>query len=214
MVAVGEGVLVGPAGLLVRAVPPLGRLAHWYRAGAVAALLLVPLVASQGRGWRGPVLATLVLLDSLVGAPRAWPLQHAPPPDTAALERLKPGAMVVLPRSEGRHERLHEWRYPNVMAQVGHGHPIADGMMGIPIGHGAHQACLAVRRVASGSPMPAHRRSELLEQGFRWVVLHPPLIERGGQAASALERCFGEAVVEEPGRRVYDLRRAGPGCPE
>ncbi len=213
-VAVGDGVLVGPAALLAQACPPLGRLAHWYRAAPVAAMLLVPLVASQGRGWRGPVLAVLVLLDSLVGAPRAWPLHQAEPPGSAALQQLEPGAMITLPRAEDPPRTPWEWRYPLVIAQLDHGFPITGGMMSLPIGREAHQAHLALRRVSAGHPLAERRRRDLLEQGFRWVALYTQLRGPAQAAGAALERCFGEPVVAEPELLVYDLGQRGPHCPE
>ena len=211
---VGEQALPGPVGLLIGACPPLGRLAHWYRAGAVAALLLVPLVASQGRGWRGPVLATLVLLDSLLAAPRAWPLPQAVPPSSAALRALEPGALVEFPRAAGRPLAPSDWRYRNALAQVDHGLPTTGGIMELPLGDQAHRAYVAVHHVAAGNPLPARRRGRLLEQGFRWVALYPELLEHGEQAASALQRCFGAPVVAEPMVRVFDLGQRGPGCTE
>ena len=212
LLTVGDEAVLGPAGLLIAACPPLGGLAHWYRAGAVAALLLVPLVASLGRGWRGPVLATLVLLDSLLGAPRAWPLHQAVPPSSAALRQLEPGALIEFPREEEPARTPWDWRYRNVLAQVDHGHPVAGGLMGLPLGHEAQLAYLMVHRAASGHPLSTQRLEGLLEQGFRWVVLHPELLEHGEQAASALRRCFGAPVVVEPGLRVFDLGQRGPGC--
>ena len=211
---VGEQALPGPVGLLIGACPPLGRLAHWYRAGAVAALLLVPLVASQGRGWRGPVLAALVLADSVLAAPRAWPLPEAVPPSSPALRQLEPGALVEFPRTKGRSRTPRDWKYRNILAQADHGHPITDTMMELPMGPEAKRANVVVQRVASGNPISAWQREALLAQGFRWVVLYPELLRRGERAASAFQRCFGAPVAEEPQLRVYDLGQRGPGCEE
>ncbi len=209
---VGGEALLGPANLLIRACPPLGRLAHWYRAGAVAALLLVPLVASQGRGWRGPVLAALVLADLLLAAPLAWPLPQGVPPSSGALRQLESGALVELPLQAGPPLRLWDWRYRNVLGQVDHGHPITGAMMDYPLGKEAQQAYMAVHHVASGNILPDGRREALLDRGFRWVVLYPELLGRRQQAAAALERCFGAPVVEESQLRVFDLSQRGPGC--
>jgi hypothetical protein len=212
VVTLGEGVLLAPAGVLVRGCPPLlGWVAHWYRAGAVAALLLTPLVASQGRGWRGPVLAALVLIDSLVGAPRAWPLPTGVPPSIPALRQLEPGAFVEFPRQGGPPKELSEWRYRNVLAQMDHGHPLAGAMMDFPVGEEAQQAYLALNLVTQGQPLPERRRERLLELGFRWVVVHNPQLGRAERAALELQRCLGEPVVSEPAVRVFDLRWRGPG---
>ena len=213
MLTVGGEALPGPAGLLAGACPMLlGWVAHWYRAGAVAALLLVPLVASQGRGWRGPVLAALVLLDSLLGAPRAWPLPWAEPPTSPALRLLEPGALVELPREQGPPRTLAQWRYRDVLAQVDHSLPIAGVMMGFPAGQEAQRAYMTVHQAASGNALPEGRRERLLEQGFRWVVLYPHRMARAEKASSGLQRCFGEPVVAQPELQVFDLSQRGQGC--
>jgi len=215
MVDVGEGHLVAPAGLLVKAAPALlSWVAHWYRAGAVAALLLVPLVASQGRGWRGPVIAALVLLDSIVGAPRAWPLSMGVPPSVPALRQLEPGAFVEFPRQGRPPKELSQWRYPNAMLQLDHGHPIAGAMMDFPVGKEAQQAYMAINFVTQGKPLHDRRRERLLEQGFRWVVVYYQQVGHAEQLASALQRCFGEPALSDPTVRVFDLEGRGPDCPE
>jgi hypothetical protein len=214
LVTVGEGILLAPAGVLVKAFPALlGWVAHWYRAGAVAALLLVPLVASQGRGWRGPVLAALVLGDSLVGAPRAWPLPTGVPPSVPALSLLEPGAFVEFPRQGRPPKDLTSWRYWNALVQMGHGHPLAGAMMDYPVGEEAQHAYLAVNLVTQGAPLSEHRRELLLDRGFRWVVVHKHQFMRAERGVAALRGCFGEPVVHDSTVVAFDLKRRGPRCP-
>ena len=58
------------------AIPVLGRLTRWYRAGAVATLLLVPAAATAVRRPAGViVLCVAVLADTLLLAPLAWPIR-------------------------------------------------------------------------------------------------------------------------------------------
>ena len=81
----------------------LGRISHWHRAGAVAALFLVPLVSLVGRvcvpRWVPVLAAMLVLADRAWGSPTPWPLPTTPSPDFTVYEDLsgKKGAVFVMP---------------------------------------------------------------------------------------------------------------------
>ena len=60
---VGGNPLLAPAGILADTLPFFGRISHWHRAGAVSALLLVPLVSRVGSlslpRW-APILAAAI----------------------------------------------------------------------------------------------------------------------------------------------------------
>jgi len=124
--------LVAPTGLALKALPELTRFTRWYRAGAVAALLLVPLVST----WRGPsalLVGGLLLADTLMLAPFPWPHTSAPMPDVRGLEAEGP-LMEVPPFVLGE-PPAGAWRDQNVLAQTLHGRPIAGSMMGLGPSH-------------------------------------------------------------------------------
>ena len=134
------------------AVPVLGRVTRWYRAGAVATLLLAPLVSLHGR--RGPAatlgLVGLLIVDTLLLSPLAWPLRETPLPAVAAYEALPPGAVLELPRRTSAEPPPGQWRDRTALAQTLHGRPLAGTIMGLP------EAAARRRALEAGS---AHLRS-------------------------------------------------------
>ena len=209
--------LLGPAGVLTLLLPPLGRLTRWYRAGAVASLLLAPLAATwAGRGWRKPLVAALLLADSLLAAPLAWPLHHAPMiPAALTAPLIGEGAIFELPRTTTGQPPPGAWRDRTALAQTVHGHPLAGTIMGL-VGSpeaAAHQQ--SVLRLAREGGWRLEDRRRLLAQGYRWIALLPRELPLPASSLENLNACLGSPIVRSPDYIVWTLdgAHAQEDCP-
>lgn len=172
--------LRGPAWVL-ESFTPLRVLSRWYRAGAVAALLLVPLAATALQGRRAWAAALLVLVDLRLGAPFPARLPVIWPPDPELLRAL-PEPLAELPRD---HTHLVAGVVPdqNILAQVLHGR--TTNAVLTP-GSGSMPPRMALERVWSylGRPTEPTELSAALEelhhQGFRSLVLWTALCPSAG----------------------------------
>lgn len=188
---VGGRALVGPAGLLAL-YTPLGRLTRWYRAGAVAVLLLVPLATRAARGRWALLAAPLVLLDARLLSPLP-----------ATLPTTDAGASVALARIDGPLAELpsiHPLFFAeatadqNLLYQVHHHQPTNGTLHSFP-GEATHADALRVlRRFAVNQPAPddsaVGAARQLGRLGYRYLAVYrsyfnPPGLDRLRQELGA-----------------------------
>jgi len=201
--------LLAPAGVLVVMLPVFGRLVHWYRAGVGATLLLAPLVSRSRRGW---LVAPLVVLDALFLAPLQWPLPDAPLPDMTPYALLEgEGALLELPAVMPRSPNRNSWREGTVLAQTGHGRPIAGTMMNLPMSRKAKRARMAARRLMNRGHLSVREYDFLLRLGFRWLVIHPQYKQVTAQQRGNLVACLGEPLADTEEVWIFDLEAGSEG---
>lgn len=209
--------LMGPAGWLMLALPPLARLTRWYRAAVLAALLLAPIAASAAGSSRRAriLLAAGLLFDTLLLAPLPWPLQSTPLPSSAAvqaLEGLPPGALLELPLSTTGSPPPGDWRDVGPLLQTGHGRPLGGAMMGLPPSEQARRAQRAVLELARGGGMRQAEREALTEAGFRAVLLRTRFLQLPPASRDRLSLCLGPLLVEEDGLRLHAIAEESGAC--
>lgn len=209
--------LLGPAGLLTLLIPPLGRLTRWYRAGAVASLLLSPLVAcGAGRGARATLIGALIVADSLLCAPLAWPL-HATPMIAASLTAplQGEGAIFELPRTTTGQPSPGAWRDRTALAQTVHGHPLAGTIMGLAGSPEAAAHQQSILRLAREGAWRQEDRDRLRAQGYRWIALLPRELPLPAFSLDNLNACLGPPIVDAPDYIVWTLdgANAQQDCP-
>lgn len=206
----GDRPLLGPAGLATLALPTLGRLTRWYRAGAVATLLLAPLVSTWGRRRAALVLAPLLVLDALILAPLAWPLHASPLPDAAPYLALEgEGAIFELPRTTTGQPPPGAWRDLTALAQTRHGRPVAGTIMGLD---GSPEAALhqqSLLRLVREGAWRAEDRARLRADGYRWVAVLPEWFRLPEQGLDNLNRCLGVPVARSREVILWTLEGAG-----
>ncbi len=211
----GAGV-PGPAAVLMGALPPLAHLTRWFRAGAVATLLLAPLVSTWGRHRGAPAVALLVVLDGLAASPVPWPLVTSPVPDAGPVLALAgPGAVVDLPAELRERPPPGCFTDHPLLLQVLHGRPRAGPtVIAAEVGPRAAAATAAIVAIGRDAVLPEAVRSTLLADGFRWAVLHRPAVRGEPEARRRLTFCLGEPVVLGDALAVWDLRGRGTRCRE
>ncbi len=207
--------LMAPAAGLILLLSPLGQITRWNRAGAVAHLLLVPLIARVAPPrWsvRLAVVAVL-LLDALVLAPLSWPLLSQPIPDAAAYEKMdRPGALLELPLVHTTVPPEGMWRDGNALAQTMHGHPFAGGLMQTPTSTFGRSAHNRVQALMHGSPFSGDFREQMLAEGFSYMAIYPRIKRVDDALDARLRTCFGEPLWQSPLIWVYDLHAVEGGC--
>lgn len=203
-----ETSLLAPAGVLSLAFPPLLRISRWYRASAVASMLLGPLVARSLKGRPWPVRILLILmvtLDCLLLAPLSWPLPMSEPPPSDALRSLpQPGALFVLPSSTFGEPPPGGYRDLDPLLQVYHGRPCSGGMLGV---EGWTPGTPQIKEMVSlvrGGKARAETLRELRDLGFRYLVIHPGYRDFGAWEGN-LSACFGALAAQDPLSAVVDL---------
>ena len=211
-IEVGGRPLLGPAGGLILALPFFGRVTRWYRAAAIAGLLLAPLVSLAGRrrGW-GVAVAIGLVLDTLLLAPLEWPL-HATPlpqaPDPALLDGE--GALLEFPM-QTNDPPPGKWRDRGALGQTLHGHPIGGTIMGLPLAEPTREVGRVTRGLVYQGALPEAERAELLDNGFRWLVVYPEHRSIPSEAPDRLEGCLGAPLETKSDLWVYDLGGRGAG---
>jgi hypothetical protein len=213
---VGGGVVPGPAAALMLAVPGLARVTRWYRAGAVAGLLLAGLGSAAARRPASRVaLGIVVVLDALLLSPLTWPLHRSALPDTAPYAALaEPGALVELPPATTGEPPPGRWRDRTVLAQALHGRAVGGGAMGVPPSDAARGAQGRLEGVMRGAGLPPRALQKTRAAGFRYLALYPEYRAVPAEARAHLERCFGAPVAASAEVWLFDLDAAPPqGCP-
>ncbi len=231
--------LPAPALLLVRAVPPLAGLSHWYRAVGPAMVLLGVLAAlgaeraTRRRPWIARVLAGVVVVEGIALGGTHWPrIQYdaSAPPVYAALEA--PGGVIDLPFDNGRVPFTEEEARQYNRWQVSHGRPVAehydgaddllshnrlvamlDTLCGLPPTLPPHElpphAMRDLSRLEDG-PLLAYNTRLLLEAGVAYVVLHRSRAPTPEKAAAVLDRLYGPPEVDVAGDAAWRIRMPGP----
>ena len=173
---VGGHALIGTAGL-PELLPVLSRLSRWYRAGAVAVFLMVPLaVAALPARWR-PALALAVLLDARLLGPVPYPLPVIPWPSSPAIAAC-PGPIAELPAlfPIGRRGVLSD---EGLLLQISHERPTNGTYNAIPTPSTVSVQLQSIERAATGRAGPAELAllpSHLhwyRQRGFRCLALFP-----------------------------------------
>ncbi|MDP6933521.1 MAG: hypothetical protein QGG40_11425 [Myxococcota bacterium] len=172
---------MGPAGWAMTWTP-LGRLTRWYRAGAVALLLLIPIAARALTGRRAAAACLLVLLDArwFAPLPATLPTQDARP--SSALLDIQ-GPVAELPPV---HPLFQADRpaHSNLLQQVFHGQAIAGTAHREQGAAANHPTFMALRRLVAGEPRPnddAQRTLRALrERGFVWIAVYKDRVPTAG----------------------------------
>ena len=210
---VGGEPLLAPAGWMATYLPFFGRISHWHRAGAVAALLLVPLVSLvptlRPQRWIGPAIGALLLLDRIVGFPVGWPLPSTSGPDTEVYASLaeQKGAVLVLPtRFPDNLGPRARWRDPSLMAQLYHGHPISEAAA---MGHkrasaGKHAGDLLQQLGKTGRVDRGHRDA-FKGPGFVWLAVYNHHIQADSSRDRAWRSCLRGVVAQTAEVTLYKL---------
>ena len=210
VVRVGDRVVPGPAGALSMALPVFWRVTRWYRAAAIASLLLAPLVVwalSRAPRRLAVPLFTLCLLDALLLAPVLWPVPLYAPPETSGLDQLQePGAVFMLPSSTFGQPPVGKYRDIGPLLQTWHGHPISGGLMGeegwVPISGLLPDTA----RLTREGRMRSSVHAALLSNGFRYLMVLPDYRRFPGWKGN-LTDCFERFEVENALFAVVDLQR-------
>ena len=166
--------LSGPAAWL-RAATPLSRITRWYRAGAVATLLLVPLASRAiGGGWC-LLAAALVLVDGRLGAPLPMPFPTTALP--GGIEEID-GVVIEVPSDQARPTR-GQISDLGVLVQVFHGQPAVDDLTMRPASNPKLTRWLArlenprARRDPVGKAELEEARAALSKAGVAWLLVFP-----------------------------------------
>ena len=213
-VRLGDGVVPGPAAALMLLVPGLARVTRWYRAAAVAGLLLAGLASTLPRRDGTRVLAAVaVLIDALLLSPLRWPLYRSVPPDPAALVALShEGALVELPPSTTGEPPPGHWRDRTVLSQAFHGRPVGGGAMGVPPSDAARGAQARIEALMRGEGMESQAMRRTREAGFRYLAVYPAYRQVPAEARVRLEDCLGPPLSETAEVWVFDLEGGTRGC--
>lgn|GEM_PF-1788675 len=207
---VGDRVVPGPAGMVSQSAPVFWRVTRWYRAAAVASLLLAPLVVwalSKMRVRYGVPLFFICVIDVLYLSPVPWPVPLYSPPETSELDALQePGAVFMLPSSSFGEPPEGRYRDVGPLLQAWHGRPISGGVMGeegwIPVSGLLPDTA----RLAREGRMRSSVHAELLRHDFRYLMLLPEYRRFPGWEDNLL-RCFGAFEAKNTLFAVVDLHR-------
>ncbi len=211
--AVGGQPLLAPAGMLADHIPFLGRISHWHRAGAVAALLLVPLVSLVGTlklpKWAPVVAALLVLADRAVGSPVPWPLPAYVGPDMSVYEALEDsrGAVFVMPtRFPDQLPPRARWRDPALIAQLSHGHPISEAAaMGNKRSTSAQHIGGLLTQMGQTGRIDRGHRATFFRSDFVWLAVYKRHMRDDTQRDRRWAMCFGEVVGSNADVDLYKI---------
>lgn len=185
-VAIGDNLLMMPAGILSLEVPFLGRASRWYRAHMAAAVLLIPFAAAgaQALTERLPrsravglgVLAALVTGDALLSGALPWPrpvFDAVAPAGLAELDGDGPLLLFPVPRGGADEDGV---RNPALLWQVEHGRPIGGNpQVSRPQDIDGRVVRLERELVAAAQAGESGAASTQVagELGFEWLVYAP-----------------------------------------
>jgi len=199
-----------PAALLEE-IPLLDRISRWYRAGAVALLLCIPVAVRALPGRRILLLAPLILVDARFGAPLPSTFYRLPLPADPALQELT-GPIAEIPMDHPifppEHPSYAEDRVAglNLLYQLSHGQPTSASLNRLPRDpevSGALHALAA--QLGSPHPNPYLARSacqQLLQAGYRSLMITPGAVR---QAPANMTLLLGDVSVQGEGWQVFDL---------
>lgn len=203
--SLGDGSVSAPAGALGWLLPPLQRLTRWYRAAAVAGMLLAPLVAMALEGrWRW-LAGGLVLADALLLSPGAWPVHHFDARPSGVWAQLdRPGAVVDLPPDQYWFVPEGGVRERNLLEQTWHGRPSAATFFNLSGGAAGSPPVRDLLALAKGRKRAlVHDPQHLADLGYAWVVLD--LTRIPDARTDRLEEALGPPVAQDERYLVYEL---------
>lgn len=170
---IGPGAVLAPMGWLARVFPLVLRFTRFYRAAAVAGLLLAPLVALavDRRRW---LVHLLLILDSCLLAPRQWPVPHFDGrADPVYLALPEPGPIVDLPPVQYAFLTGEQVREENLLQQAWHGRPNAATFFNLSGGASSSEEVSRLMLLAVGRSdvAPLNAARNLASFGYKYVVL-------------------------------------------
>jgi hypothetical protein len=226
-IRIGGEPLLGPAGWLVEHVEHARFVTHWYRAvgpatvlvagaAAIGASRLVTALDARRPGlaaWVPPLLAALLLVDSLALSRTRWPRVAAPVqlPSVYAGISDRPGAILDLPIDDNqRRDFPYVSRRPYWLWQLWHGQPVTENYEGADSilqrsgqARALQSACGGLPFARPGAPDadrqdPGSEAVTLHDLGIRWVVVHREIAPEGCEEAVA-------ALFEDAGEGAYEV---------
>ena len=203
-VTVGGGVLLAPVGFLAQVCPPLLRFTRWYRAAAVAALLLAPLVGLAGSRRPGWVIVALIM-DACWLAPRAWPVRTfdaRPSPVWAAMP--DPGAVAELPPVQWAFVPEGGVRDQNLLEQTWHGRASSGTFFNLSGGAASSGELAAMMDTALGKGPAGVAPQRLAGLGYRYVVVDRTRF-KGDLSESSLAASLGAPLLRDARYLVFRL---------
>ena len=204
-----DGFLVAPVGVVAKWFPPLLRVTRWYRAAAIAGLLLAPLVALALSGrWRWLTLGILAL-ESVVFAPRAWPmLSFDASADPVWAQLHRPGAVAELPAVQWSFTPEGAVRDENLLQQVWHGRPNSGTFFNLSGGAADSRELRALSDLARGKAADVQQIERLAGLGYAYVVIDRRRFERLDMGR--LRGALGDPVAASPRYVVFGLPEGVP----
>jgi hypothetical protein len=206
-VPVGDGYVAAPVGVSAQVFPGLLRITRWYRAAAVAGLLLAPLVAVSVPRLRGAGFAVslLLLLDSCALAPRAWPVAHFDGRPSSVWAGMKrPGAVVELPPVQFWFIPEGGVRDANLLEQTWHGRATTASFFNLSGGAADSAEVRSLMALAVGrAPRLRDAPARLAGLGYAYVVVDRTRFEE--LDIGALEATLGRPVVRDERYLVFEL---------
>jgi hypothetical protein len=200
--------LMGPAGVLEQ-IPGIDRLSRWYRAGAVAVMLLIPPAVAVVSGRRAVLLGLLVVLDARLLGPVPFPLATTAVPTETVLRTLD-GPFAELPPIHPLH-----WAGlqadENLLLQVLHGQPTTGTLDNQPGRATVHPGLAKIRQAALGRAGPDAAEivrmgaADMVDLGYRRLVVYPDRL--GTWSEDILTDALGAPVALDERVVVYDLAK-------
>jgi hypothetical protein len=215
---IGDSAILAPAGWLMQ-LPIFDRMTHWYRAGAIAHLLLIPPLAAAVSSLairHRAVVGLGLLVDLLLLAPLQWPLHHAPLPDAGPLTTLPDSrALLEIPPVSADRPPPGLWRDMGALLQVQHGHATGGSPMGLGVSDTARSAQSSIESLLRQGTMDPRPLQTAMDEGFGWVVIYPDYRPMPRDAEAHIERCLGSPVHKDHRIWIFRLQRQIPAsCSE
>ncbi|MCB9763022.1 MAG: hypothetical protein H6739_24695 [Alphaproteobacteria bacterium] len=202
--------LLAPVGVLIEALPEVGRMNRWYRAAAVASLLLIPLAA---RACRPSWLVAFAVADALWLSPVPWPHGVQQPRFAADLLTLEaPGPLLEVPHHQDHAVRDNPGD-ENLYAAALHGRPLSGSFLGIPGWLAPHPLYRQLQEVGQRGGDAGPVVAAFAEQGFAYLVWYPEYARLSPQGRRALDAALGPPVVRKPELVVWRLGTSDAPAP-
>ena len=215
----GQAVIL-PLALLYLPGSPLDLIHHPYRLVAAVLPLLGTLAACGARrlpSWSHPVLAVLIVLETVLISPAPWPLATTSPGPPDIHENLPAGAVLDWPPDAST------WNRSYALWQIHHAQPIPYGvnvflpapLRSDPLIHDLIGLLDDPRKRAHNRDVPFQGRllhprqpdSSLSTWGFSTLVLHRPALDgrEWQRTADLLNDTFGPPDLETPSGARWSL---------
>jgi len=208
VLTIGTAELWAPAAFLEQ-VPVLERLSRWYRAAAVAVLLLIPVATHAVRGRSlafTAVIALMVVVDARSGSPASFPgpTVSVPEVDWSVVE----GPIAELPAVHplGRSGSVAD---QNLLLQTLHGQPTSgtiDARPGAATDHPGVRVLSRVMRpdIPDRAALVVSARRQLVRDGYRSLLVYADRLPPG--ARDYLTPSLGPGRELAPGLWLFPLK--------